>query len=199
MATQYCARCGSILERGAKFCTECGAKVDEPAKPVPAAEPAHNELSYSHYNNAASSEPSPADTWAKADVFDDVPKAPDIPAADLTSDSPAENWQTNSGGFQQMSSPAPGTSSKKNTILILGIVTVICSVSFPLAAYICGIIGLVQASKAKKAGDDVRNGRLLCIIGLVLAVLNSIVGMVIGVVAAMSEAFTDLFSVFVSY
>lgn len=234
MRTQYCTRCGSILEKGAKFCTECGAKVTDatdikgygytspddynvqPAAPVeepapaadPVAEPAapvQQESVPSYYAPSPEAEAaSPADTWQKADAFTDAPNAPDPqPETAYWSSQPQNtegSWQANAGGFQQMTAPAPGTpSSRKGTVLILGIVTLIFSVTFPLVSYICGIVGLVMASKAQKAGENVRNGRLLCIIGLVLAVLNSIVGMIIGVIAAMSDAFTDLFSVFISY
>ena len=195
MATEYCPRCGSILEKNAKFCTECGAKVAKADAPqnhnAPAAEFIRNPMS------------SPADSWPKADVFDDAPKAPAIQPDAAYRDSSASSsdegsWQTNHGGFQQMSSPAPGASGKKGTVLILGIASIIFGISLPLGAYICSIIGLVKASKAAKNGEDVRSGRILCIIGLVLAVFNTVIGILIGVLAALSE-FTDVFSTFVSY
>ena len=198
MATEYCSRCGSILEKNARFCTECGAKVADAAPQNYNAAPAEST------GKPASS---PADTWEKAEPFEDAPKAPEVqPTAaywDSSSSSPASaenegSWQTNAGGFQQMTSPAPGTSSKKSTVLFLGIATIIFSISFPFAAYICSIIGLVMASKASKAGEDIRNGRLLCIIGLVLAVINTVIGIFIGVAAALSE-FTDVFGMFLSY
>lgn len=219
MRTQYCLKCGSILEKGAKFCTECGAKVtdatdikgygytESTAEPASPAEPAVELTteSESYYNNTsaddtASAGSSPADTWAKADPFADAPKAPDVqPTAAYWSSSadpdvpPAadqQSWQSNAGGFQQMAGPVPGTASnQKTTILILGIVTIVFSVVFPLVSYICGIVGLVMASKAKKNGEDVHNGRICCIIGLVLAVLNSVVGILVSVLALVGEVF----------
>ena len=105
---------------------------------------------------------------------------------------------TNAGGFQQMTAPPAGGSDRKNTLLILGIVTIVFAFMFPLVSYICGIIGLVMASKAKKSGEDIGSGRTLCVIGLVLAVLNSIVGILVSVFVALSE-FTDVFGTFISW
>lgn len=231
MRTEYCSKCGSILEKDAKFCTECGAKVTDAAdikgygytvpeenQPfrTPAAEPftksaqaaapeetpaAPAEEPVSHYVNSPASEgSSPADSWKRADAFTDVPKAPEVPHWSSETTAPADegSWRANAGGFQQMTAPPAGGSDRKNTLLILGIVTIVFAFMFPLVSYICGIIGLVMASKAKKSGEDIGSGRTLCIIGLVLAVLNSIVGILVSVFVALSE-FTDVFSTFISW
>ena len=174
MATQYCHKCGSILEKGAKFCTECGAKVVD--------------ADYKEYEVPAEPAVMPAETVS----------GPEAEPAAFQNTEPEEtpagnNWQTNAGGFSQMTGPAPA-SGQKGTILILGAVSIIFTLIFPLVSYVCGIVGLVMAGKAMKAGEDVRNGRLLCIIGLVLAVLGTAVSIVVAVLTLMNSAFTDMFS-----
>ena len=185
MSTQYCHKCGSILEKGAKFCSECGAGVAN--------------TDFKEYETPAPAEPVAAPAEAVHE--------PEAPAAEPTAaywnsapeEKPAENiWQTNAGGFNQMTGPAPA-SGQKGTILILGAVSIIFSLIFPLASYVCGIVGLVMASKAIKAGENVRNGRLLCIIGLVLAVLNTVLSIVVTVFALLNSGLTDMFSVYLSY
>ncbi|MBR6790425.1 MAG: zinc-ribbon domain-containing protein [Oscillospiraceae bacterium] len=227
MRTEYCSKCGSILEKGAKFCTECGAKVTDAAdikgyvytipeenRPfnMPAAEPAQaagpeetpaapvEEPVPCYVDSAAPEEASPADSWKRADAFTDAPEAPEVPHWNSEAADPASegSWQANAGGFQQMTAPPAVGNDRKNTLLILGIVTIVFAFIVPLVSYICGIVGLVMASKAKKSGEDIGSGRTLCIIGLVLAVLNSILGILVSVFVILSE-FTDVFGTFISW
>lgn len=241
MHTKYCTRCGSILENGAAFCSECGARVtdatdiqgygytspdDQPQPGSPDGNPGFSPVSgepvdsgaeprqsadddqeFSYYNTRREEPASTSAGWQSADPFSDAPAAPDVPpsrddwqnAPQQTP--PAQNWQAppsaprsntgwqqNAGGFQQMNGPAPAPAgSQKTVILILGVVAVVFAVLFPIIAYPCAIVGLILASKAKKAGEEVRNGQILCIIGLVLALLNSVFGMLIGVITAIGE------------
>ncbi|MDD6034069.1 MAG: zinc-ribbon domain-containing protein [Oscillospiraceae bacterium] len=245
MHTKYCTRCGSILENGAAFCSECGARVtdatdiqgygytspdDQSRSAAPAESPSFpaedtsasadgstaqqggDEEELSYYNNRKDGSAPASAGWQSADPFSDVPRAPDVqPSEDYWQNAPrqdtpqqtppAQSWQTppsapqsntgwqqNAGGFQQMNGPAPAPAgSQKTVILILGVVAVVFAVLFPIITYPCAIVGLVLASKAKKAGEEVRNGQILCIIGLVLAILNSVFGALIGIITAIGQ------------
>lgn len=241
MHTKYCTRCGSILENGAAFCTECGARVtdatdiqgygytspdDQPQTESPDENPgfppvsdapadsgaapqqsAGDDQEFSYYNTRREEPGSAPDGWQSVSPFSDAPAAPDVqPAEDYWQDAPQQTppaqswqappsapqnnagWQQNAGGFQQMNGPAPAPAgSQKTVILILGVVAVVFAVLFPIITYPCAIVGLVLASKAKKAGEEVRNGQILCIIGLVLAILNSVFGALIGIITAIGQ------------
>ncbi len=98
---------------------------------------------------------------------------------------PQNNGYINGGGFQQMNGPGtpiPPNSpsgSQKIPALILGIVSIVFALLLPIITYVCGGIGLVFASKAKQNGENATAAQICCIIGLVLAVINSIMGIIL--------------------
>lgn len=91
----------------------------------------------------------------------------------------------NGGGFQQINnpSPPPASGSQKTAVLILGVVAIVFGLLLPIISYPCAIIGLVLASKAKKNGENVQAGQVCCIIGLALAIINSVLGVLINLIS----------------
>lgn len=247
MRTEYCSKCGSILEPGAAFCGECGAPVTAPKDEKesaaqqtsfwqsPAASDADSSSSQGDFseNTAATSvESSPAQP---AHDFEQTQnefsqgnyQQPQSGFSQGNYQQPQNgfsqgnyqqpqngfsqgnyqqsqngfsqgnyqqpqngfsqgNFQQSQGGFQQFhgnspysSQPGMPTSNQKNIVLILGIVAIVFALIFPLITYPAAIVGLVMASKAKKAGENVQGGLICCIIGLILAIINSLMGIIL--------------------
>jgi len=66
---------------------------------------------------------------------------------------------------------------KKKNPLILGILSIILSLLFPLGGIGSGIIGLLFANELQKeSGLDYKTERIVSIIGIVVSVLNWIIG-----------------------
>ena len=63
--------------------------------------------------------------------------------------------------------------------LVLSIIGLIFSILFPLVTYPCSIVGLVQSVK-KKGEFKTTAAFVLCIIGLVIAIINSAIGAFMG-------------------
>lgn len=73
--------------------------------------------------------------------------------------------------------PGPGYGMQKRTApLVLGIIGIVFGVLLPLVTYACSIPGLVMANKDIKMGLDNQSGRVLNIIAIVIAAVNSIMG-----------------------
>ena len=66
---------------------------------------------------------------------------------------------------------------KKKNPLILGILSIILSLLFPLGGIGLGIVGLLFANELQKeSGLDYKTERIVSIVGIVLSVLNWIIG-----------------------
>ena len=66
---------------------------------------------------------------------------------------------------------------KKKASLVLGILSIVLGLLSPIAGLVLGIIGLVLAnSHQKESGLDYKTEKILNIIGIVVSVLNWIVG-----------------------
>lgn len=64
--------------------------------------------------------------------------------------------------------------------LILAIIGLIFSILLPVVTYPCSIVGLVMAVR-KKAEYKTTAALIMCIIGLVVAIANSAIGVFMGV------------------
>lgn len=262
MRTKYCSRCGSIIEDGAEFCGECGARVTD----------ATDVSNYGFSSDSEREAGLPPETEGTSGPFDQFGSNAGAPeegtaAGGMASQDSAAGWETassstppqnpayaqqdsgyaqngynsqqqnggyaqsgyngqqqnggyaqngyngqqqnggytqgtnygqqqnggyiNGGGFQQMNGPGtpiPPSSpsgSQKVPALILGIVSIVFALILPLITYICGGIGLVFVSKAKQNGENATPAMICCIIGLVLAVINSIMGVILALSAYM--------------
>ena len=68
------------------------------------------------------------------------------------------------------------TQKKKKHPLILGILSIVLGLPFPIVGLILGIGGLVMAnSSQKESGLDFKRERILSIVGIVVSVLSWIV------------------------
>ena len=66
---------------------------------------------------------------------------------------------------------------KKKNPLIVGILSIILSLLFPLGGIGLGIVGLLFANELQKeSGLDYKTERIVSIIGIVVSVLNWIIG-----------------------
>ena len=66
---------------------------------------------------------------------------------------------------------------KKKNPLIVGILSIILSLLFPLGGIGLGIVGLLFANELQKeSGLDYKTERILAIVGIVLSALNWIIG-----------------------
>ena len=66
---------------------------------------------------------------------------------------------------------------KKKNSLIVGILSIILSLLFPLGGIGLGIVGLLFANELQKeSGLDYKTERIVSIVGIVLSVLNWIIG-----------------------
>ena len=64
--------------------------------------------------------------------------------------------------------------------LVLSIIGLVFSLLFPLVTYPCSIVGLVMAVK-KKSECKTTAALVMCIIGLVIAIINSSIGAFMGI------------------
>ena len=66
---------------------------------------------------------------------------------------------------------------KKKNPLIVGILSIILSLLFPLGGIGLGIVGFLYANELQKeSGLDYKTERILAIVGIVLSALNWIIG-----------------------
>jgi len=66
---------------------------------------------------------------------------------------------------------------KKKNPLIVGILSIILSLLFPLGGIGLGIVGLLFANELQKeSGLDYKTERIVSIVGIVVSVLNWIIG-----------------------
>ena len=63
--------------------------------------------------------------------------------------------------------------------LVLSIIGLVFAILFPLVTYPCSIVGLVQAIK-KREEFNTTAALVMCIIGLVIAIINSSIGAFMG-------------------
>lgn len=68
-------------------------------------------------------------------------------------------------------------------VLVLGIISIVFAVLLPIIAYLALLAGLIVsfvANSKNAVTKRLRTGRLLLLIGLVLAVINSVLGVIVG-------------------
>ena len=69
---------------------------------------------------------------------------------------------------------------KKKNPLIVGILSIILSLLFPLGGIGLGIVGFLYANELQKeSGLDYKAERIIAIVGIVLSALNWIVGIIL--------------------
>ena len=255
MRTKYCSRCGSIIEDGAEFCGECGARVtdatdvssygfssasEDGTAPSPKTEETSEPFGQHPQGVESSFEGEPTSSTPPQNGAYSQPQNGGYAQSGYNGQqqnggyaqggyngqqqnggyaqggyngqqqyggyaqggyngqqqnggytqganygAPQNNGYINGGGFQQMNGPGtpiPPNSpsgSQKIPALILGIVSIVFALLLPIITYVCGGIGLVFASKAKQNGENATAAQICCIIGLVLAVINSIMGIIL--------------------
>lgn len=70
----------------------------------------------------------------------------------------------------------PPYGQKRNSPTVLGIVGIVFAILLPLVTYCCSIPGLVMANQDVRRGWPSQNARILNIVALSLAVVNSFIG-----------------------
>ena len=69
---------------------------------------------------------------------------------------------------------------KRKNPLLVGILSIILSLLFPLGGIGLGIVGLLFANELQKeSGLDYKTERILTIVGIVLSALNWIIGIIL--------------------
>ena len=69
---------------------------------------------------------------------------------------------------------------KKKPSLILGILSIVLGLLFPIVGLILGIIGLVLTfSYQKESGLDYKTEKIIAIVGIVVSVINWVLGLII--------------------
>lgn len=155
----FCEFCGSELENGAKFCSECGAKVPEAAPAVAAAA-------------VASAIPEPQ-------VQPEVQK-PYEPAASYSQPRQyAAQPSSNQGSGVAMRSMIFGIAS-----LAVYVITFIPGISYltPVAGIVFAILALIGSAKATKlgaTGGKVKAARITGIIGIIVGAIAMIVDLIV--------------------
>ncbi len=122
-----------------------------------------------------------------------------------------QNYQQNQNPYHtteyyNMAGVDPELEKKANTIKTLGIASIITGILMmcccTIASPIIGIVGLVQANQltmsmnmlSPQAQDNVKNGKIMCIIGIVLGVIGIIMNIVLsatGAIDAFMEGFEE--------
>ena len=72
----------------------------------------------------------------------------------------------------------PNTQNKSYVSLILGIIGIVFALLFAIIGHACCITGICLGIKERNRGQS-STGLVLCIVGEVLAVLNSLLGMIL--------------------
>lgn len=78
-------------------------------------------------------------------------------------------------GYQQ---PSPYMARKRNSPMVLGIVGIVFAILLPIVTYCCSIPGLVMANKDIRMGMNSNAARVLNIVAICIAVVNSFFGIV---------------------
>lgn len=86
----------------------------------------------------------------------------------------ATQYQQQYPSYQTAAQPAV----KRKAPLILGIIGVIFALLLPIVTYCCSIPGLVMANKDIRNGADNRGARVLNIVAIIIAAINSIAGVI---------------------
>ena len=81
--------------------------------------------------------------------------------------------------YQQYYVPGFVPPRKRTAPLVLGIIGIVFAILLPLVTYCCSIPGLVMASRDINLGAQGRGYQALNIIALVIAVINSILGVIL--------------------
>ncbi|MFS9082086.1 DUF4190 domain-containing protein [Streptococcus mitis] len=69
---------------------------------------------------------------------------------------------------------------KKKHSLVLGILSIVLGLLFPIVGIVLGIVGLVLAiSYQKESGLDYKTEKILNIVGLVVSVINWVLGLIL--------------------
>ena len=69
---------------------------------------------------------------------------------------------------------------KKKNPLFVGILSIILGLLFPIVGLILGIIGLVLAfSYQKESGLDYKTEKIIAIVGIVVSVINWVLGLIL--------------------
>ena len=107
-------------------------------------------------------------------------------------------------GYHNMAGVDPELEKKASTIKTLGIVSIVTSFVLmcccTIVGPVVGIIGLVQANNlnqsinmlSPQAQDNLKNGKLMCIIGIVLGAIGIFVNIILSATGA-TEAFWEGF------
>ena len=181
MDTRYCPTCGAVAEVGARFCQTCGAALDGSTPPQdPSA--AANRPAY-----APPPPPAPAtyvgDPYADKQAQNDQPnyQYPPSPPQQPPYQQipPQQSGQSPYQPPQQMPYQIPRPrKNRKNTTLTLGIVGLVFSVLLPIVTYCCSIPGLVMAGQNPYTGERDTVGKVLNIVAICVAALNSLAAVI---------------------
>lgn len=155
---KICPNCGAPVSESALFCNHCGASLNQPA-----AAPAPSACSCC----GAPLEPGAAFC---ARCGTQVPSQPAGESAPFVAPQ-----------LEYRGAPIYPQKSNQGTIsLVLGIIGILFALLLPIIAYPLGIIGIILAVKARKNNEPRSTaGLVLSIIALVVAAINSILGILL--------------------
>lgn len=194
-----CSNCGAVCPEDAVFCPDCGASLTlqtaAPASTAPSATPAAPAQPVAPPAPAAAptqpvtppAQPNPAPSpYAQPPVQPNPAPSPytQPPVQPNPAPSPYAQPPVQPHNAPYGQAPAPGypgypypqQQPKRNAPLVLGIVGIVFAILLPLVTYCCSIPGLVMASKDIQRGLPSQSARVLNIIALALAVVNSVLG-----------------------
>ncbi len=168
----FCEFCGSELENGAKFCSECGAKVPEAAPAVAAAAVA-SAIPEPQVQPEVQKPYEPAASYSQPQQYNAQPDSYSQPrqyAAQPSSDQ---------GSGVAMRSMIFGIAS-----LAVYVITFIPGISYltPVAGIVFAILALIGSAKATKlgaTGGKVKAARITGIIGIIVGAIAMIVDIIV--------------------
>lgn len=170
---KICSRCGAQSPDNASFCTLCGTPLDNaPAPNAPQPTPdGQTYQSGSYQQNGA------------------VPPA--YPQNNTPGYQPYQQTGSSYQPQQQQYAPPPSypqsyvtkPAAPSKAPLVLGIIGAVFALLLPIVTYCCSIPGLVIAGRNSRAGFPATGTKVLNIIALVVAAINSIAGVVINLSA----------------
>lgn len=186
-----CSNCGSVCPDDAVFCPNCGASLSEdiqqastasespvqtpptepsqPTNPIPPVSAEQPQPPVPPAPAAAPEQPRPPVTGYTP------PAQPPQPAQPSYGQPPYGQQPYGQQPYSQPGYPYP-QGEKRTAPLVLGIIGIVFAILFPLVTYCCSIPGLVMANQDVQRGLPNQNARVLNIVALVLAVINSFLG-----------------------
>lgn len=170
-----CPTCGAQIDDNATFCTQCGSPVQNNTTP-----------------EYAPMEDHPTELFEETPAYEapayETP-AYEAPAYDATPVYNAEPYSY-SGSEAPAQDPGAGLGKASKILGIFGIITSCCGFGMALAivSIILGIIGSKKSSEAGFENASAKTGKILGIVGIVIAVIVWVAGFALGIVGGLAES-----------